>query len=93
MVGGKACVYIIWDGEKMSKCGETDGVGSLWVSIDHRATHAYLCPEHRAFVVESVHPEAIHTSQGLMHVKTIKEIFKESSKKRVKKCPKCGHIF
>ena len=90
------CQYEVWHGESLGRCGKAS-VDDIFVPCTKtpsgRYTYAFLCSEHLELVKDSVNLKAIRTSQGLMHVRAIKEMFKGSSKPKKKKCPKCGHIF
>lgn len=81
-----SCEYEVWNGEIPGRCGERIGTSGVWIRTPSgKETYAYLCPEHKLFVADSRELKLIQTSQGLMHIKTIMEMFKENSKKSSKK--------
>lgn len=92
----QGCQYKVWNGGAIVCCGkETED--RVWISYiyspDERGVTVGLCSEHMAFALDSKNIEIVQTSEGLMHVRSIKEMFKDSSRVKKKKCPKCGHIF
>lgn len=73
------CDYIIWNGYEMVKCRNFT---AEYIEVSRRQCGIrwpYLCEEHRSFVVDSMKPTHIQTSKGLMHIKTIKEKFKDDT--------------
>jgi len=92
----RVCEYEVWNGGALVCCGKaTEDI--FWIphtySPDERGVTVGLCSEHRLFVNDSMNLKVVQTSEGLMHVIAIKEMFRDSSKPKKKTCPKCGHIF